>query len=322
MTPYNYIDWLAKVEVYTGEGGGGETAGDIFFYHTDYLGSVRMISDISGAVVWQKRYAPFGGEEEQSGTIENTYQFTGKGWDEDAQLFYFNARWYDSDVGRFISEDPLWGNIFDPQSLNRYRYARNNPFKLKDPYGKWDKFNDDDDEGLTEDEIMERDIKNDPVYKEISKKIGKALDFGYRLDFEGFQKGTLGIGPSVTGGRYGKGGTGGAQIVTDTKGNVGIAVYGGGGAYYSGSPGLSGGIDVTVTNAETIFDLEDTGGQTGVSAGGPSGSITGEAVYGDGYVGGNVNIGISTPGVNATSFVTKTKVYGLWSATDEIGVLP
>jgi RHS repeat-associated protein len=64
-----------------------------------------------------------------------TYQFTGKGWDEDVQLFYFNARWYDKDVGRFISEDPLWGSIFDPQSLNRFAYGRNNPYKYTDPTG-------------------------------------------------------------------------------------------------------------------------------------------------------------------------------------------
>ena len=107
-----------------------------YYFHTDYLGSVRMISDENILVVWQKRYTPFGGDEEQSGTIENTYQFTGKGWDEDAGLFYFNARWYDADVGRFISEDPLWGNILDPQSLNRFAYGRNNPYRFTDPTGK------------------------------------------------------------------------------------------------------------------------------------------------------------------------------------------
>ena len=106
-----------------------------YYFHADYLGSVRMISDDNALMVWQKRYTPFGGDEEQSGTIENTYQFTGKGWDEDAQLFYFNARWYDADVGRFISEDPLWGNIRDPQSLNRFAYGRNNPYRYTDPSG-------------------------------------------------------------------------------------------------------------------------------------------------------------------------------------------
>ncbi len=51
-------------------------------------------------------------------------------------MFYFNARWYDSDIGRFISEDPLWGNILDPQSLNRFAYGRNNPYRFTDPTGR------------------------------------------------------------------------------------------------------------------------------------------------------------------------------------------
>ena len=53
----------------------------------------------------------------------------------------------DPDTGRFISEDPLWGNIFDPQSLNRFRYARNNPFRFKDTTGLYD---DQDNNGDTE----------------------------------------------------------------------------------------------------------------------------------------------------------------------------
>ncbi len=42
---------------------------------------------------------------------------------------------YDPDIGRFISEDPLWGKILDPQSLNRFAYGRNNPFRFIDPTG-------------------------------------------------------------------------------------------------------------------------------------------------------------------------------------------
>ncbi len=141
----SYIEWLAKIEVYTESGGGG--GGEKYFFHADYLGSVRMISDVNGEVVWQKRYTPFGSEEEQSGSIVNDYRFTGKAWDAEAGLFYFNARWYDPETGRFISEDPLWGNIRDPQSLNRFRYARNNPFRFSDPTGLYD---DQDNDGDTE----------------------------------------------------------------------------------------------------------------------------------------------------------------------------
>ena len=75
-------------------------------------------------------------------------------WDADAGLFYFNARWYDADVGRFISEDPLWGSIFDPQSLNRFAYGRNNPYRYVDPTGM-------EIEGEYEDELGNSDAQDE-----------------------------------------------------------------------------------------------------------------------------------------------------------------
>jgi len=114
------------------------------FFHADYLGSVRLVTDVTGAVVWSERYKPFGSAETQSGSITNDYRFTGKAWDAEAGLFYFNARWQDPDTGRFISEDPLWGNILDPQSLNRFAYGRNNPFRYTDPMGRNFEGSDDD----------------------------------------------------------------------------------------------------------------------------------------------------------------------------------
>ena len=53
---------------------------------------------------------------------------------------YFGARYYNPTIGRFTQIDPLEGNIFDPQSLNRYAYSRNNPLRYVDPTGQ--SFND------------------------------------------------------------------------------------------------------------------------------------------------------------------------------------
>ena len=49
---------------------------------------------------------------------------------------YFGARYYHPTIGRFTQIDPLEGNIFDPQSLNRYAYSRNNPIVYLDPDGR------------------------------------------------------------------------------------------------------------------------------------------------------------------------------------------
>lgn len=45
------------------------------------------------------------------------------------------ARWYDPGAGTFLSVDPVVANAFDPQSLNAYAYARNNPVNVVDPTG-------------------------------------------------------------------------------------------------------------------------------------------------------------------------------------------
>ncbi|MCL6592272.1 MAG: RHS repeat-associated core domain-containing protein, partial [Firmicutes bacterium] len=51
--------------------------------------------------------------------------------DADSGLWYFNARWYDADTGRFISEDPMG----DPNNPNLYSYCANNPLRFIDPTG-------------------------------------------------------------------------------------------------------------------------------------------------------------------------------------------
>jgi len=57
-------------------------------------------------------------------------------WDQDAQLLYLRARWYDPRIGRFISADPFEGKQRDPRSLNRYAYAHNDPVHGTDPSGR------------------------------------------------------------------------------------------------------------------------------------------------------------------------------------------
>jgi len=62
--------------------------------------------------------------------------FSGKYYDREANLFYFNARYYDPDTGRFISQDGFdYGNTSEPPSLLLYYYALNNPLRYVDPDG-------------------------------------------------------------------------------------------------------------------------------------------------------------------------------------------
>jgi RHS repeat-associated protein len=73
--------------------------------------------------------------EASPGTAARLRQFTGKERDAESGLDYFGARYYGSALGRFTSPDLLGGHIQDPQSLNKYMYARNNPLRFTDSTG-------------------------------------------------------------------------------------------------------------------------------------------------------------------------------------------
>ena len=72
--------------------------------------------------------------------------FTGQEYDEENSLQYFGARYLDNEIARFTSVDPVILRVVasvlnDPQSLNSYVYARNNPIVLVDPDGNdWKTF--------------------------------------------------------------------------------------------------------------------------------------------------------------------------------------
>jgi RHS repeat-associated protein len=104
-----------------------------YWYVTDHLGSVRAVTDIDGKKVWSADYLAFGTQygKDAATDFEELHSFTGKELDPDTGLHYYNARWYDAELGRFISEDPAG----DPNNPNLYSYCRNNPLIYIDPTG-------------------------------------------------------------------------------------------------------------------------------------------------------------------------------------------
>src|SRR6266545_2399654 len=111
----------------------GET---VLYYHTDAIGSVRMITDANAQVVARYDFLPFG-EEWNPASFRDPRLFAGKERDAESGFDYFGARHYASGAGRFTTVDPghVNGDIFDPQSWNGYAYARNNPLRFTDPDG-------------------------------------------------------------------------------------------------------------------------------------------------------------------------------------------
>lgn len=109
--------------------------GSINYFHNDALGSPVLVTDKNAKDVQRYIYEPFGNMITSKGNGENHYTFTGKERDSESNLFYFGARYYNPILGRFISKDIVEPNYEDPQSLNRYVYAMNNPIKFIDPTG-------------------------------------------------------------------------------------------------------------------------------------------------------------------------------------------
>jgi RHS repeat-associated protein len=113
------------------------------YIHPDHLGSTNVVSDENGNIVDSIEYYPYG----ETRLNEPTYptnaqrQFIGQFKDGNS-LAYLNARYYDSSRGQFLTEDPVfWGDpsqqdLNNPQNLNSYSYAIDNPVNKSDPFGK------------------------------------------------------------------------------------------------------------------------------------------------------------------------------------------
>ena len=109
------------------------------YYHLDALGSVRVVTDQNAQVVSRHDFLPFGEEwPAPQPTTKEKKLFTGHERDAETGLDYFGARYYRPQVGRFTTIDPVGGRLADPQTLNRYAYARNNPLRYVDPTGMYE----------------------------------------------------------------------------------------------------------------------------------------------------------------------------------------
>jgi RHS repeat-associated protein len=102
------------------------------YYQADGLGSITSLSNGTGALANTYTYDAFGKQIASSGTLTNPFQFTGREFDLETGIYYYRMRYYDSNSGRFVSEDPA---AFDLQWPNLYLYVNNSPTGLVDPSG-------------------------------------------------------------------------------------------------------------------------------------------------------------------------------------------
>ncbi len=101
-----------------------------YYYHTDANKNVTELSDENGGIVAHYEYSPFGSLTKVSGDYadRNPFRFSSEYFDEETGLIYYNYRYYNPELGRWISRDP----IEEQGGYNLYGMIGNNPL-----YG-WD----------------------------------------------------------------------------------------------------------------------------------------------------------------------------------------
>ncbi|MGL4483818.1 MAG: RHS repeat-associated core domain-containing protein, partial [Anaerovoracaceae bacterium] len=105
-----------------------------YFYNKDLRASTTSVIAESGAAVKAYKYDEFGNTE-SFGNLDNEVAYTGGIYDKSNQLYYLNARYYNPEDGRFITQDSYRGTNEDMGTWHMYAYCKNNPVNYVDPSG-------------------------------------------------------------------------------------------------------------------------------------------------------------------------------------------
>jgi len=111
-------------------------SGKKYYYHADGLGSIVAMTDNHGTPKASYTYDAFGNDSPPSpppppSSVTNPFRHTGRELDSETGLYYYRARYYDPQVGRFLSEDPIRFR----GGVDFYTYVGNKPVVFADPFG-------------------------------------------------------------------------------------------------------------------------------------------------------------------------------------------
>jgi RHS repeat-associated protein len=116
------------------------TDDDVWTYYTNIRGDIAGYVDSEGNMT-EYKYDAWGGACAKSGTMSSTlgdinpFRYRGYIYDDETKMYYCRARYYSPDLQRFISPDPVMGNVGEPLAHNWYIYCRNDPTEHYDPEG-------------------------------------------------------------------------------------------------------------------------------------------------------------------------------------------
>lgn len=110
--------------------------GSWYYYIYNAHGDVVGLVNDSGTVVNTYEYTPWGEIRNETETVDNPIKYAGEYYDDELDMIYLRARYYNPQIGRFTSLDIEEGEIASPLDMNRYVYCKNNPVKYVDPSGE------------------------------------------------------------------------------------------------------------------------------------------------------------------------------------------
>jgi RHS repeat-associated protein len=127
---HRYLYGMETDQILADESAGGS----VLWPLTDNLGTVRDLVDSNGVIQNRIGYDSFGKVRSQTNSsVGFRLGFTGRELDSETGNYYYNSRYYDPQVGRFISEDTIG---FGGGDVNLYRYVGNSPTNYTDPSGE------------------------------------------------------------------------------------------------------------------------------------------------------------------------------------------
>ena len=112
---------------------GEQIAGTSYYFTKDHLGSIREMTDSSGAIRARYDYDPFGRTTKVSGDLDADFRFQGMYYHTASGLYFTLTRIYDPNLDRWLTRD----TIGEAGGINLYRFVGNNPVNKVDPLGLW-----------------------------------------------------------------------------------------------------------------------------------------------------------------------------------------
>jgi len=153
-TLIDYGEFTDVIQSLRADHNGGQER-EVYFYHSDHLGSASWITDSGGQAIQHLQYLPYGEPyiNQRTSGYNERYTFTGKERDEETGYGYFGARYMDHELmTMWLSVDPMSDKY---PGISPYAYCAWNPVKLVDPDGR---------------DIWEIDRKGNVKWKEASDK--------------------------------------------------------------------------------------------------------------------------------------------------------